>query len=63
MHRLCFVLAMGLLVFGNGSVFARDEPPYTTGAEAEGYCSFAPGGSGPVSEFSETCVYFIIRCC
>jgi len=60
MHRLGFMLAVGLLVFGNGSVFARDEPPYTTAAEAEGYCGYAPGGSGPFSEFSETCVYFII---
>ena len=55
MHRLCFVLAVGLLVFGNGPVFARDEPPYTTAAEAEGYCGYAPGGS----EFSDTCQGFI----
>ena len=60
MHRLGFMLAVGLLIFCSGPVFARDEPPYTTVAEAEGYCSFAPGGSGPFSEFSETCVYFII---
>ena len=55
MQRPSFVLAAGLLVLGNGLAFARDEPPYTTTAEADAYCSYEED----VSEFSDVCQGFI----
>ncbi len=55
MQRLSFVLAVGLLVLGNGLALARDEPPYTTTAEADAYCSYEED----VSEFSDMCQGFI----